>query len=91
MYLHCGLLIALVPSNVERTHGGAWGLRHGGPRIPAARDILQQIQVESGGTLSVLHIHSRSLGVNSDDVLDASYFQARIQRGRESAVSNMPF
>src|SRR5258708_16861949 len=59
MDLHGGLLVAIVPGNIEIAYRSSWHLRHGRPRVAPARNVLQQGLVKRRRRLLVLQVDHR--------------------------------
>src|SRR4029077_9149424 len=59
MHLHRRLLVAVIARDIERAGCDAGHLRNGRPGIAAARNLLEERLVESGGGLSRLQVYNR--------------------------------
>ncbi len=87
MDLHGGLLVAIVPGNIEGAYRSSRHLRHGRPRVASARNVLQQGLVKRRRRLVVLQV-DHWFAFHFHDLRDIANLQAQIDGGRETSGQN---
>ena len=89
VYLHGGLLIAVVPGHVKGGQSCSRYLRDGGPGVPPAWNVLQQTPVKCCRGLIALQVDHR-LAFNLNNLSDFANLQLGIDRRRETRSEDDP-
>src|SRR5437868_11813704 len=91
MHLHGGLLKALVPAHVEIADLGTGSLRYRRPRVPSARNMLQQVIVESIQCGDALDVYDRRFATYLHRLTGRTNLQMRADRGYETRTDHHIF
>ena len=91
MHLHGGLLKALVSAYIEIADLGTGSLRYGRPRVPSARDILEQVIVESIQRGDALDIYDRRFATYLYRLTGGTDLKVRADRGYETRTDDHIF